>query len=129
MICSRYDVVTVPFPFIDRPKTKKRPAVVLSNKEFNKSNHTILAMITTKKEPAWPGDFRISDHIDAGLRLPCLIRFKFFTLDNRLMQKKNWTFKRKRFNSNSKASIFLSDGVLNFDVILLRNRGNRDDSI
>jgi len=52
MIYSRYDVVTVPFPFVDRPKTKKRPAVVLSNMEFNKSNHTILAMITTKKEPA-----------------------------------------------------------------------------
>ena len=36
MICSRYDVATVPFPFVDRLKTKKRPAVVLSNKEFNR---------------------------------------------------------------------------------------------
>ena len=86
MICSRYDVVTVPFPFADRPKTKKRPAVVLSNKEFNRSNHTILAMITTKKEPAWPGDSQISNYSDAGLRLPCLVRFKFFTLDNRLLK-------------------------------------------
>ena len=55
MICSRYDVVIVPFPFIDRPKTKKRPAVVLSNEGFNRNNHTILTMIPTKKEPAWPG--------------------------------------------------------------------------
>jgi len=88
MICSRYDVVIVPFPFIERFKTKRRPAVVLSNEEFNENNHTILAMITTKKEPAWPGDSQISDYADAGLRLPCLVRFKFFTLDNRLLQKR-----------------------------------------
>jgi mRNA interferase MazF len=88
MICNRYDVVTVPFPFIDRPETKRRPAVVLSNHKFNKSNHTILAMITTKNEPAWLGDSPIRDYGDAGLRLPCLVRFKFFTLDNSLLRKK-----------------------------------------
>ncbi len=88
MICSRYDVVTVPIPFVDRPKTKKSPAVVLSNKVFNRSSHTILVIITTKKEPAWPGDSQISDYTDSGLRLPCLVRFKFFTLDNRLLQKR-----------------------------------------
>lgn len=89
MICNRYDVVTtVPFPFIERPEAKRRPAVVLSNPKFNKSNHTILAMITTKNEPAWPGDSPINDYADAGLHLPCLVRFKFFTLDNRLLRKK-----------------------------------------
>ncbi len=88
MICSRYDVVAVPFPFVDKGKTKRRPALVLSNKEFNRNNHTILAMVTTKKEPAWPGDSQISDYADAGLRLPCLVRLKFFTLDNRLLQEK-----------------------------------------
>lgn len=88
MICSRYDVVTVPFPFVDKSKTKRRPALVISNKEFNRNNHTILAMITTKKEPAWLGDSQISDYADAGLRLPCLVRLKFFTLDNKLLQKK-----------------------------------------
>ena len=56
MICSRNDVVVVPFPFVDKPKTKKRPALVLSNLDFNKSGHTILAMITTKQHPSWPGD-------------------------------------------------------------------------
>ena len=88
MISSQFDVVGVPFPFVDRPKMKRRPAVVISNEAFNKSNHTVLAMITTKKEPAWPGDTQINDYGDAGLRLPCLVRFKFFTLDNRLLQKK-----------------------------------------
>ena len=87
MICRQYDVVTVPFPFIDRPKTKKRPALVLSNDDFNRGSHTILAMITTKKLPAWPGDSQITDYVNAGLSLPCLVRFKFFTLDNRLLQR------------------------------------------
>jgi len=54
---------------------------------FNR-NDTILAMITTKKELAWPGDSQISNYTNAGLRLPCLVRFKLFTLDNRLLQKR-----------------------------------------
>ena len=66
MICGRYDVVTVPFPFIDRSETKRRPAVVLSSRKFNRSNHTILTMITTKKEPAWPGGTPISDYVYAA---------------------------------------------------------------
>ena len=85
MICSRYDVVTVPFPFVDKSGTKKRPAVVLSTDEFNQCEHTVLAMITTKKDPVWPGDTPITFYLEAGLRLPCLVRFKFFTLDNRLL--------------------------------------------
>ena len=102
MICSRYDVVIVPFPFVERFKTKKRPAVVLSNEEFNRNNHTILSMITTKKEPAWPGDSQISDYADAGLRLPCLVRFKFFTLDNRLLQKRIGHLSEKDSNQIAK---------------------------
>jgi mRNA interferase MazF len=85
VICDQYDVVVVPFPFVDRPKSKKRPALVMSNKRFNKRNHTILAMITTKQHPPWPGDSQILDVSSAGLRLPCLVRFKFFTLDNRVL--------------------------------------------
>ena len=102
MICNRYDVVVVPFPFVDRPETKKRPAVVLSNKVFNRNNHTILAMITTKKEPSWPGDSQIGDYIDAGLRLPCLVRFKFFTLDNRILQKRIGRLSEKDSNKIAK---------------------------
>jgi mRNA interferase MazF len=62
--------------------------VVLSNRKFNKRTHSILAMITTKREPAWPGDSPIVNFSAAGLRLPCLVRFKLFTLDNRLLHKK-----------------------------------------
>ena len=85
MIFEQFDTVVVPFPFIDKPETKKRPALVLSNEDFNQHGHTILAMITTKRHPSWPGDSEISEYAAAGLRLLCLVRFKLFTLDNRLI--------------------------------------------
>ena len=88
MICNRYDVVIVPFPFTDKPITKKRPALVLSNADFNQCNHTILSMITTKQHPSWPGDSQIRDYENAGLNTPCLVRFKLFTLDNRMILRK-----------------------------------------
>ena len=44
-----------------------------------------MAMVTTKKIPPWPGDATIADYRSAGLKIPCLVRFKLFTLDNRLI--------------------------------------------
>ncbi len=88
MIYSPWDVVVVPFPFAGRQDTKKRPALVLSNMEFNRSGHSVLAMITTKGHVPWPGDSEIKEYSSAGLNLPCQVRLKVFTLDNRLLLKK-----------------------------------------
>jgi len=44
-------------------------------------------MITTKIEPTWPGDTRLSDHTGAGLPAASTVRLKVFTLDNRLIVK------------------------------------------
>lgn len=88
MICERWQVVVVPFPFVDSPQAKRRPALVLSGSEFNRHGHTISSMITTKSEPAWPGDVAIRDRESAGLPRACLVRLKLFTLDNRLMIKR-----------------------------------------
>ena len=88
MICSQWDVVTVPFPFTDKPDAKRRPALVLSNTAFNRNGHTILTMITTKAHLPWPGDSEIEEYSVAGLNLRCQIRLKIFTLDNRLLLKK-----------------------------------------
>ena len=86
VICESGDVAVVPFPFTERPGTKRRPALVLSRSEFNReSGHTILAMITTKRAPAWPGDAPIDDIRKAGLPRRCAVRLKLFTLDNRLI--------------------------------------------
>ena len=85
MIYDRDDVVVVPFPFSERAAVKRRPALVLSNRAFNREGHTVMAMVTTKKIPSWPGDATIADYPSAGLKVSCLVRFKLFTLDNRLI--------------------------------------------
>lgn len=85
MISERSDVVVVPFPFTDRPMSKRRPALTLSQHEFNAYGHTVLAMITTKVDPAWPGDTPLADHAAAGLPAASTVRLKLFTLDNRLI--------------------------------------------
>jgi mRNA interferase MazF len=85
VICDRWEVVIVPFPFSDRAAERRRPALVLSDKGFNCSGHTILAMITTRGHHPWPGDCDLEDHDEAGLPLPCRVRLKLFTLDNRVI--------------------------------------------
>lgn len=88
MICSQWDVVTVPFPFSDKPEAKRRPALVLSNMAFNSGGHTVLTMITTSGLRRWPGDSEIKEYSLAGLRVQCQVRLKVFTIDNRLLLKK-----------------------------------------
>jgi mRNA interferase MazF len=85
VICDRWDVVVVPFPFSDKAAEKRRPALVLSNTAFNAAGHTVLAMITTRGHHPWPGDCSLEHHDEAGLPLPCLVRLKLFTLDNRVV--------------------------------------------
>ena len=48
----------------------------------------MLAMITTRAHRAWPGDSEIQNLESAGLPLPCIVRLKIFTLDNRLLMRK-----------------------------------------
>lgn len=88
MICDAFDVVAVPFPFVDSRRTKRRPAVALTAKGFNREGHCVFAMVTTKAHAPWPGDTEIQDFTAAGLNLSCLVRLKLFTLDNRLIAKK-----------------------------------------
>ncbi len=89
MICDAWEIVVVPFPFTDRAGTKERPALVLSRESFNRgASHTLLAMITTRAHSPWPGDTLISDRSTTGLPVPCTVRLKLFTLDNRLVLRK-----------------------------------------
>jgi mRNA interferase MazF len=88
VIYEEFDVVVVPFPFVNRAETKRRPALVLSKKHFNRNGHTVLAMITTSAHHPWPGDQKIKQRESTGLTTPCIVRLKLFTLDNRLILKR-----------------------------------------
>ena len=81
-----FDIVVVPFPFTDRNSSKRRPALVLSSAGFNQaSGHSVLAMITSADQSGWVGDLPIINLKPTGLRQPCLVRMKLFTLDQRLI--------------------------------------------
>jgi len=89
-IFERFDVVVVPFPFSDRAAVKRRPALVLSEATaFNRpARHSVMAMITSVTDGAWPHDVSISDLKSAGLSVSCAVRFKLFTIDNSLVLRK-----------------------------------------
>ncbi|MXX70079.1 MAG: type II toxin-antitoxin system PemK/MazF family toxin [Gemmatimonadales bacterium] len=85
MTFEPYDVVVVPFPFTDRLASRRRPALIVSSESFHAEHgQSILAMITSTRAE-WPSDVSIGRWQEAGLHVPCRIRFKLFTLDNSLI--------------------------------------------
>ncbi len=88
-IFEQFEIAIVPFPFVDAPRTKPRPALVLTVKSFNRRNgHTLLAMITTAEHTRWPSDYSICDLPSTGLRVACVVRWKLFTLHNRALHRR-----------------------------------------
>lgn len=87
---ERFDVVVVPFPFTDKSAAKLRPALVLSDAaQFNRAAaHSVMAMITSADNPAWPLDVPISNLASAGLSSASVVRMKLFTLDHRFVVRK-----------------------------------------
>jgi mRNA interferase MazF len=85
MSYEKWSVVVVPFPFTDRDRQKRRPAVVISSRDqFGaESGHTVFAMITSAAHSRWPLDVVLADLETAGLSAPSLVRMKLFTLDDR----------------------------------------------
>ena len=83
-----FDIVTIPFPFCTDARTKIRPALVLSSQDFfnNVIEHSVMAMITSSRNPEWPHDIHITALANCGLNQPSVIRFKLFTIDNRLIR-------------------------------------------
>jgi len=80
-------LVPFPFPFSERPVTKKRPAVVVSSDAYHEaSNDVVIAQITSKlaARPR-PGDHRVAAWQEAGLVTPSLVRVKLATLDGGLI--------------------------------------------
>ena len=85
-IFKPYTVIVVPFPFTDKDYTKRRPALVISQEEYQEhTRHCILAMITSAKQSSWKNDVPIEDIKETGLPGKSVIRAKLFTLDDRLI--------------------------------------------
>ena len=88
-------MLVVPFPFTDRRGAKHRPALIVSSAIFNRTHEqSILAMITSAGSD-WPSDVAIRGWRQAGLNVPCKVRFKLFTLDNVLIVRKLGTLSKQ----------------------------------
>ena len=69
---------------------KRRPALVLSQSANfdSKIEHSVLAMITSKKNEPWSLDCLIQVKKQSGLTAPSVVRMKLFTLDSRFIPRK-----------------------------------------
>lgn len=87
-IYKPFTVLAVPFPFTDSSQIKKRPALVISSKTYQKeTDHISLLMITSSKHSQWYGDYLITELEPTGLTAKSIVRQKIFTIDMRLILK------------------------------------------
>lgn len=72
---DRFDVVSVPFPYTDRPIRQRRPALVISSPSYERQTGLVwVVMITAAENRHWPGDVALSNPQQAGLSIPSIVR-------------------------------------------------------
>jgi mRNA interferase MazF len=72
---DRWDVVAVPFPYVGRLQTKRRPAVVVSGQRWLRAHGLLwVAMVTSAVHAPWPDDVPIRELDMAGLAKASMIR-------------------------------------------------------
>ncbi|MDA9818079.1 type II toxin-antitoxin system PemK/MazF family toxin [Flavobacteriaceae bacterium] len=88
MTLKPFDIVIIPFPFSDDiDKQKYRPALVVSSEEYNKKTGcSVFIMITSAKHSSFYNDYVIKNYDGTNLQSGCIIRYKFFTLDNTIVK-------------------------------------------
>ena len=70
-----WDIVKVPFPYIDRPARQHRPALVIAAPDPEGPYALLwLAMITSAANRGCPGDVGVSELAEAGLPIPSIVR-------------------------------------------------------
>ncbi len=81
------DVVLVPFPFTDQTASKKRPAVVVSNRAYNTTKPDVVVMAITSQIPRSPGfgEVLADQWKTAGLLKPSSVKPVFATIEQTLV--------------------------------------------
>lgn len=88
------DVVLVPFPFTSHADSKKRPAVVVSNRSYNAARPDVVVMAITSQLRPSPGlgEVWVGQWQAAGLLRPSAVKPVFATLEQALVLRKLGTF-------------------------------------
>ena len=81
------DVVLVPFPFTSQTTSKKRPAVVVSNRAYNIAPPDVVVMAVTSQFRPIPaqGEVWVGQWQAAGLLKPSAVKPVFATLEQALV--------------------------------------------
>lgn len=70
-----FDVVSVPFPYVDQERFKRRPALIVSSRELLQRHGLIwVGMITSAVQQRRADDIEIDDLAAAGLSKPSVVR-------------------------------------------------------
>ncbi|MCC7268340.1 MAG: type II toxin-antitoxin system PemK/MazF family toxin [Caulobacteraceae bacterium] len=71
----RGDIVLVSFPYVERDRARRRPALVISEGVVGPERLLWVLMITGASNPSWSSDVQIGpDFADMGLRAPSVVR-------------------------------------------------------
>lgn len=70
------DIVWVPFPFVENPRVRDRPALVVSRKSPAIGIDLLwVLMITSAVNKGWQGDVSLEERFaECGLSVPCVVR-------------------------------------------------------
>jgi mRNA interferase MazF len=83
-----FTTIAVPFPYVERPVLKRRPALVVSRPRLARESGLLwVLMITSAGNVPWSGDIAIDDLPLAGLSKPSVIRpTKIATIESGVAQ-------------------------------------------
>ncbi len=76
---NRFDVVVVKFPFASSLKYKARPAVVISTKNYNQTNHNTLISSQLKNISSFESEIKFWK--EAGLLKPSIFKSSVATIE------------------------------------------------
>jgi mRNA interferase MazF len=89
IIYKKWDIVLVNFPFSDLTASKKRPALIISPDEYNKSEDVIIAFITSNlPEKTGRYEYYINEWQNSGLLKTSILKMKLATVTKLVIHKK-----------------------------------------
>ncbi len=90
IIFNQREIILIPFPYFDLSGNKKRPALILSNKEYNiKNNNLICCMMSSSTNNLNRGIVLENNNLEFG-KLPkktAVMPSKLFTPDKKIIIK------------------------------------------
>lgn len=98
---SQWEIVYIKFPFTDLTNYKLRPALIVSNKTYNKKDNLIFLWIFSNE---WIKEFSYivnqEDLLEWKILKQSFFRFQnIFSLDKSLIERKIWKIKKDKLEN------------------------------